>query len=108
MNTLPNQSDTQFQAFLTKLLAQPQPVEWSEKQQIELDMARALSTHMLRVAEQLHAQPGDTESWLTLYRYGRALDFILTSLAACRDIHPRTLRTILKLARFEVNANYPE
>ncbi|MBJ9663968.1 DNA-binding protein [Burkholderia gladioli] len=108
MDTCPNQSDAQFQAFLAKLLTQPQPTEWGEKQRIELDMARALSTSMLRVAEHLHAQPGDTESWLALYRYGRALDFILGSLAGGRDIHPRTLRTILKLAHFEVDANYPD
>ncbi len=108
MDTCPNQSDAQFQAFLTKLLVQPQPTEWGDKQRIELDMARSLSTSMLRVAEYLHTHPGDAESWLTLYRYGRALDFILSSLAACREIHPRTLRTILKLARFEVDANYPD
>ncbi|WP_246792115.1 DNA-binding protein [Burkholderia perseverans] len=108
MDTCPNQSDVQFQAFLARLLAQPEPAAWGEKQQIELDMARALSTNMLRVAEHLQTDTSDTDGWLTLYRYGRALDFILSSLAACREIQPRTLRTILKLARFEVDVNYPE
>ncbi|AIO70358.1 hypothetical protein [Burkholderia oklahomensis] len=107
MDALPNQSDARFRAFLAKLLEQPQPA-WGEKQQIELDMACALSNEMLQIAERMHAHTADLESCLVLLKYAKVLDFILSSLAARRDIHPRTLRTIFKLAKLKVDDSYPE
>lgn len=109
MDTLPNQSDAQFQAFLAKLLEQPQPAVWGEKQQIELDMARELAVEMLQLAERMNAaHTPDLENCLVLLRHAKVLDFILSSLAARRDIHPRTLRTIFKLATLKVHDSYPE
>lgn len=108
MDTLPNQSDAQFQAFLAKLLEQPQPAVWGEKQQIELDMARELAVEMLQLAERMNAaHTPDLENCLVLLRHAKVLDFILSSLAARRDIHPRTLRTIFKLAKLKVHDSYP-
>lgn len=107
MDALPNQSDAQFQAFLVKLLEQPKST-WSAKQQMELDMAHTLSAEMVSLAERLRANTEDLESCATLLKYARALDFILTSLAARRDINPRTLRTIFKLANLKVDEAYPD
>lgn len=107
MDALPNQSDARFQAFLAKLLEQPQ-ASWNEKQQIELDTARALSSEMLRIAEQMRADTASFDNWLALLKYAKVLDFILSSLAARREINPRTLRTILKLANFSIDPAYPE
>lgn len=107
MDALPNQSDAQFQAFLARLLEQPQP-SWGAKQQMELDMAHALSTEMLYVAERLRADASDLEGCLMLLKYAKALDFILSSLSAQREINPRTLRAIFKLANVKVHDAYPE
>jgi len=105
MDALPNSSDTSFQIFLAKLLEQPLP-EWTEKQQMELEMARALSTEMVRLAESLRGST-DLARCLVLLRYSKVLDFILTSLAARRDIHPQTLRTLFRLANLKVDDAYP-
>ena len=107
MDTRPNPHDEQFQTFLAKLTA-PQHEVWSEKQQIELDMARDLSVEMLRVAESIRAAAAEPESWLLLLKYAKVLDFILTSLAARRDIHPQTLRAIFKLAKLKIDEAYPD
>jgi hypothetical protein len=105
MDTLPNSSDTSFQIFLAKLLEQPQP-EWTEKQQMELEMARSLSTEMVRYAEDMRGR-ADLARCLVLLRYAKVLDFMLTSLAAHRDIHPQTLRTLFRLANLKVDDAYP-
>ncbi|MGS0896804.1 DNA-binding protein [Burkholderia stagnalis] len=105
MEAPPNSSDTSFQLFLAKLLEQPQP-DWSEKQQMELEMARALSTEMVRLAEDLRGR-ADLAQCLVLLRYAKVLDFILQSLAAHRDIHPQTLRTLFRLANLKVDDAYP-
>ncbi|WP_323122356.1 DNA-binding protein [Burkholderia alba] len=107
MDALPNQSDAQFQAFLAKLLERPEP-GWSEKQQIELDMARILSTEMVQIAERLRADATDIDSGIALLKRAKVLDFILTSLAARRDINPQTLRIIFRLASLKVSDAYPE
>jgi hypothetical protein len=49
MDTIPNgNAEQKFQELLTKLMATP---AWTEKQQIELEMARDISVEMLRLAE---------------------------------------------------------
>ncbi|AOI73560.1 hypothetical protein [Burkholderia ubonensis] len=107
MDALPNQSDAQFQAFLNRLLEQPKP-GWTEKQWMELDMALALSTQMLQIAERMRDGQANLENSLVLLRYAKVLDFILSSLAARRDIHPQTLRTIFRLANIRIVDEYPE
>ncbi|KVC29684.1 hypothetical protein [Burkholderia pseudomultivorans] len=105
MDALPNSSETSFQLFLAKLLEQPLP-DWTEKQQMELEMARSLSTEMVRLAEAMRGTT-DLARCLVLLRYAKVLDFILTSLAARRDIHPQTLRTLFRLANLKVDDAYP-
>ncbi|OJA31599.1 DNA-binding protein [Burkholderia ubonensis] len=107
MDALPNQSDAQFQAFLNRLLEQPKSA-WTEKQWMELDMALALSTQMLQIAERMRDGQANLENSLVLLRYAKVLDFILSSLAARRDIHPQTLRTIFRLANIKIVDEYPE
>lgn len=106
MDALPNSSDTSFQIFLAKLLEQPQP-EWTVKQQMELEMARTLSTRMVNYAEDMRGGNADLARCLVLLRYAKVLDFMLTSLAAHRDIHPQTLRTLFRLANLKVDDAYP-
>ncbi|MBY4868959.1 DNA-binding protein [Burkholderia sp. Bp9017] len=106
MDALPNSSDTSFQLFLAKLLEQPLP-DWTEKQQMELDMARTLSGQMVRLAEDMRSGTADLTRCLVLLRYAKVLDFMLTSLAARRDIHPQTLRTLFRLANLKVDDAYP-
>ncbi|AJY10783.1 DNA-binding protein [Burkholderia dolosa] len=106
MDALPDSSDTSFQIFLAKLLEQPLP-DWTEKQQMELEMARTLSTQMVRIAEEMRGGTADLVQCLVLLRYAKVLDFILTSLAARRDIHPQTLRTLFRLANLKVDDAYP-
>lgn len=105
MDVTPNHAYTQrFQAFIAKLLTQP---AWSEKQQLELDMARELSVEMLQLAERMRDHSPDLERCLVLLKYAKVLDFIMTSLAARRDINPQTLRTIFKLAKIKIDEAYP-
>ena len=50
MATIPNgDAEQKFQAMLATLLTPP--TGWSEKQQLELEMARDISVEMLRLAE---------------------------------------------------------
>lgn len=107
MGALPNQSDAQFQAFMNRLLEQPEAA-WSEKQRMEIDMAHMLSADMLQVAERMRAGHADLESGLVLLKYAKVLDYILSSLAARREIHPQTLRTIFRLANLKIHDAYPE
>ena len=106
MDALPNSSDTSFQLFLAKVLEQPLP-DWTEKQQMELEMARSLSTQMVHYAEGMRGGNADLARCLVLLRYAKVLDFMLTSLAAHRDIHPQTLRTLFRLANLKVDDAYP-
>ena len=94
----------QFQQLLAKLLIAP---AWSEKQQLELEMARDISAEMLRIAEQMREGPADLVNYLTLLKYAKVLDFVMSALAARREIKPQTLRVIFKLAGLKVDEAYP-
>jgi hypothetical protein len=105
MDTIPNgNTEQKFQEMLTKLLATP---AWSEKQQIELEMARDISVEMLRLAELMRDGSVDMETCLTMLKYAKVLDFVMTTLASRRDIKPQTLRVIFKLAGLKVDEEYP-
>ncbi|MGV2292077.1 DNA-binding protein [Trinickia sp. YCB016] len=105
MATIPNgDAEQQFQEMLTKLLATP---SWSEKQQLELEMARDISVEMLRMAELMRDGDAGLENCLTLLKYAKVMDFILTTLASRREIKPQTLRVIFKLAGLKVDEAYP-
>jgi hypothetical protein len=105
MNTKPDgNAEEKFQALLAKLQDVP---EWTEKQQLELEMARDISVEMLRVAEDMRDNPGDLETCLILLKYAKVLDFVMSALATHRDIKPQTLRVIFKLAGLKVDEAYP-
>jgi hypothetical protein len=105
MDTVPNGNvEQKFQEMLAKLLATP---AWSEKQQLELEMARDISTEMLRLAEVMRDGSVDMETCLTMLKYAKVLDFVMTTLASRRDIKPQTLRVIFKLAGLKVDEAYP-
>jgi hypothetical protein len=105
MNTKPDgNAEQKFQELLTKLLDVP---SWSEKQQLELEMARDISVEMLRIAEEMRDGASDLETCLILLKYAKVLDFVMSSLAARRDIKPQTLRVIFKLAGLKVDEAYP-
>jgi hypothetical protein len=105
MATIPNgDAEQQFQEMLAKLLATP---SWSEKQQLELEMARDISVEMLRIAELMRDGDAGLENCLTLLKYAKVMDFILTTLASRREIKPQTLRVIFKLAGLKVDEAYP-
>ncbi|PLZ01411.1 DNA-binding protein [Burkholderia sp. WAC0059] len=105
MDTLPDgNTEQKFRALIEKLLTKP---EWTEKQQIELEMARDISIEMLRLAEQMRDAAADLETCLTLLKYAKVLDFVMSSLAARRDIKPQTLRVIFKLAGLTIDEAYP-
>ena len=101
MATIPNgDAEQKFQAMLANLLTPP--TGWSEKQQLELEMARDISVEMLRLAESMRDTDPGLEALLTLLKYAKVVDFILTTLASRRDIRPQTLRVIFKLAGLKV------
>jgi hypothetical protein len=105
MDTVPNGNvEQKFQEMLAKLTATP---VWSEKQQLELEMARDISTEMLRLAEVMRDGNVDMETCLTMLKYAKVLDFVMTTLASRRDIKPQTLRVIFKLAGLKVDEAYP-
>ncbi len=105
MNAIPNGNEEQkFQELLAKLLDTP---GWTEKQQLELEMARDISLEMLRLAELMRDNSADLEACLILLKYAKVLDFVMSSLAARRDIKPQTLRVIFKLAGLKVDEAYP-
>ena len=105
MDAIPNGSAEQkFQELLAKLTATP---AWTEKQQLELEMARDISSEMLRLAEAMRDGSVDLESSLMLLKYAKVLDFVMTTLASRRDIKPQTLRVIFKLAGLKVDEEYP-
>jgi hypothetical protein len=107
MATIPNgDAEQKFKAMLATLLAAP--AGWSEKQQLELEMARDISIEMLRLAESMRdSSDVGLETLLTLLKYAKVMDFILTTLASRRDIRPQTLRVIFKLAGLKVDEAYP-
>lgn len=106
MATIPNgDAEQKFQAMLANLLTPP--TGWSEKQQLELEMARDISVEMLRLAETMRDSDAGLEALLTLLKYAKVIDFILTTLASRRDIRPQTLRVIFKLAGLKVDEAYP-
>jgi hypothetical protein len=77
MNTKPDgNAEQKFQELLARLLAVP---EWTEKQQLELEMARDLSVEMLRVAEQMRDGASDLETCLILLKYAKVLDFVMSA-----------------------------
>jgi hypothetical protein len=49
----------------------------------------------------------DLETCLTMLKYAKVLDFVMTTLASRRDIKPQTLRVIFKLAGLKVDEEYP-
>ena len=105
MDTVPNGNvEQKFQEMLAKLTATP---VWSEQQQLELEMARDISTEMLRLAEVMRDGSIDMETCLTMLKYAKVLDFVMTTLASRRDIKPQTLRVIFKLAGLKVDEAYP-
>jgi hypothetical protein len=105
MDTVPNGNvEQKFQEMMAKLTAMP---AWSEKQQLELEMARDISTEMLRLAEIMRDGSVDMETCLTMLKYAKVLDFVMTTLASRRDIKPQTLRVIFKLAGLKVDEAYP-
>jgi hypothetical protein len=105
MNTIPDgNAEQKFQELLTKLINVP---DWTEKQQLELEMARDISLEMLRVAESMRDGPSDLETCLILLKYAKVLDFVMSALASRRDIKPQTLRVIFKLAGIKVDEAYP-
>jgi hypothetical protein len=105
MDTTPNgNAEHKFQELMAKLLAPP---EWTEKQQLELEMARDISVEMLRLAEIMRDGSVGLETCLTLLKYAKVLDFVMTTLASRRDIKPQTLRVIFKLAGLKVDEAYP-
>jgi hypothetical protein len=108
MNAIPSQTDARFQSFLSKLLDQPHASAWSEKQQMELEMARELSNGMRELAERMRDEQSSLEQCLVLLKYAKVLDFIMSSLSARREINPQTLRVIFKLAQLPVREAYPE
>jgi hypothetical protein len=100
-----NQQDEQkFAEMMARLL---EPAKWGEKQQMELEMARDAASEMLRLAESMRANQGDLSSSLQLLKYAKVVDFVLTTLAAGRDIKPATLRVIFKLAGLPIDEAYP-
>ena len=105
MNTIPDgNAEQKFQELLAKLMEVP---EWTEKQQLELEMARDISVEMLRLAEEMRDGAADLESCLILLKYAKVLDFVMSALATRRDIKPQTLRVIFKLAGLRVDEAYP-
>jgi hypothetical protein len=105
MDTVPNGNvEQKFQEMLAKLTSTP---AWSEKQQLELEMARDISTEMLRLAEVMRDGNVDMETCLIMLKYAKVLDFVMTTLASRRDIKPQTLRVIFKLAGLKVDEAYP-
>jgi hypothetical protein len=105
MNTKPDgDAEQKFQELLAKLLVVP---EWTDKQQLELEMARDISVEMLRIAEEMRDGEGNLETCLILLKYAKVLDFVMSALAARRDIKPQTLRVIFKLAGLKVDEAYP-
>jgi len=98
------QDEQKFVEMMAKLTEMPQ---WGEKQQLELEMARDAALEMLRLAESMRGRPADLATSLQLLKYAKVVDFILTTLAAQREIRPSTLRVIFKLAGLRVDEAYP-
>ena len=92
---------------VTHLTLLTPPTGWSEKQQLELEMARDISVEMLRLAESMRDSDPKMEALLTLLKYAKVVDFILTTLSSRRDIRPQTLRVIFKLAGLKIDEAYP-
>jgi hypothetical protein len=105
MDAIPDKkAEKQFQDMLAALTAMP---AWTEKQQLELEMAREISVEMLRLAEAMRDGSTDIETCLTMLKYAKVMDFVLTTLASRREIAPQTLRVIFKLAGLKIDEAYP-
>jgi hypothetical protein len=105
MDAIPNgRAEQKFQELLAKLILSP---TWTEKQQLELEMARDITVALLTVAESMRDGRVDLENVLRVLRYAKVLDFLMSTLAARRDIKPQTLRVIFSLAGIKVNEEYP-
>jgi hypothetical protein len=104
MQAQPNQHEEQkFRSMLDKLLDFPR---WTSKQQLELEMARDAANTMLHVAETMRRGTPDTLAALRVLRLAKAVDYVLTALAAQRDIRPATLRAVFNLAGLPVDPAY--
>jgi len=99
-----SRAEQHFQGMLAKLTAMP---EWSEKQQLELEMAREISGQMLGLAKAMRDGTVDMETCLTMVKNATVLDFVLTNLASRREIAPQTLHVIFKLAGLKIDKSYP-
>ena len=105
MDTIPNGNDDQkFQEILAKLTLTP---TWTEKQQLELGMARDVSVEILRLAELIQNQGPSLETGLTVLKYAKVLDYVMCTLVSRREIRPQTLRVIFKLAGLQIDEHYP-
>ncbi len=105
MDTIPNGNGEQkFHELLTRLTVTP---TWTEKQQLELEMARDITVEMLRHSKLMSEGITDLETCLTMLRYAKVLEFIMTTLAERRDIKPQILRVIFNLAGIKVDEGYP-
>ena len=82
-----------------RLLLQRMQVPYQQRDPLARPVARGAPRWLLWRA--------DLARCLVLLRYAKVLDFMLTSLAAHRDIHPQTLRTLFRLANLKVDDAYP-
>ena len=72
MDAIPDKkAEKQFQEMLATLTAMP---AWSEKQQLELEMAREISVEMLRLAESMRDGSTDIETCLTMLEYAKVMN----------------------------------
>ena len=69
--------------------------------------AAARKARYRRLAEAMRDSDPGLEALLTLLKYAKVMDFILTTLASRREIRPQTLRVIFKLAGLKVDEAYP-
>ncbi|CAE6855866.1 hypothetical protein R69619_07686 [Paraburkholderia nemoris] len=106
MNTIPDgNAELKFQKLVAKLTTLS---AWTEKQQLELEMACDLSVALRQAAETMREEGARFESYTVMLEYARVLEFMMTMLSGHKDIHPRTLRTIFRFSGLHVDEAYPE
>jgi hypothetical protein len=105
MDTIPKgNAEQKFQELLAKLTLTP---TWTEKQQLELGMARDVSLEILRLTEFMHKEGPNVQTCLTMLKYAKVLDYVMSTLSSRREIKPETLRVIFKLAGLKIDEHYP-
>jgi hypothetical protein len=101
MDPIPDgKSEQRFQDMLAELTATPR---WGKKQQSELKMAQQIAEEMLRLSETMCEGPASTENCLSMLKYAKVIYFVLTTLALRREIAPRTLQILFKLAGLKID-----